>query len=112
MKAISHRFGVAALLSLVVLATCGAARVVIPFTVDPATVAVPRDARSLSTHEAAVRGLTAILVRDLGLPMPATFTLYVYGGGPTVQQGRLPGPPGAPPRRARLPGVAGRIGER
>src|SRR3989442_10394103 len=112
MKAISHRFGVAALLSLVVLATCGAARVVIPFTVDPATVAVPRDARSLSTHEAAVRGLTAILVRDLGLPMPATFTLYVYGGRPTLQQGLVHDPQGAPPRAAQLPEFAGGLGPR
>src|SRR5437870_5279215 len=58
MKRISHRcFGVAALLALVVIATCGAGRVVILFTIDPATIAVPRDARSLSNHEAAVRGL-------------------------------------------------------
>src|SRR5919197_1853039 len=100
MKAISHRVGVAALVSLVVLVTCGAARVVIPFTIDPATVAVPRDARALNTHEAAVRGLSAILVRDLGLPMPATFTLYVYGGGPTIGPGAAPGPRGAPARAA------------
>src|SRR3989442_2112622 len=88
MKRISHRcFGVAALLALVVIATCGAGRVVILFTIDPATIAVPRDARSLSNHEAAVRGLTAILVRELGLPMPATFTLYVYGGRHPVGPG-------------------------
>ncbi len=64
MKAISHRWvGVAALLSAVVIATCGAAaRVVIPFTIDPANITVPRDARALTSHEAAVRGLTAILV--------------------------------------------------
>src|SRR2546428_9487501 len=100
MKRISHRcFGVAALLALVVIATCGAGRVVIPFTIDPATIAVPRDARSLSNHEAAVRGLTAILVRELGLPMPATFTLYVYGGRQPVEH-RLVHDPHVPPSRA------------
>ncbi len=62
--------GTAALLALTVMATCGAGRVVIPFSIDPATIPVPRDARTLNNHEAAVRGLTAILVRDLGLPMP------------------------------------------
>src|SRR2546429_9156305 len=81
MKRISHRrMGTAALLALTVTATCGAGRVVIPFSIDPATIPVPRDARALNNHEAAVRGLTAILVRDLGLPMPASFTPYVYGG--------------------------------
>src|SRR5256885_15289439 len=100
MKAISHRWvGVAALLSAVVIATCGAAaRVVIPFTIDPANITVPRDARALTSHEAAVRGLTAILVRDLGLPMPTTFTLYVYGGRPTLSPGPLQGAPVAPAR--------------
>src|SRR3989441_9775170 len=112
MKAISHRFGVAALLSLVVLATCGAARVVIPFTIDPATIAVPRDARSLSNHEAAVRGLTAILVRELGLPMPATFTLYVYGGRQPFEHGLVHDAQGAPSRAAELSEVAVGIGQR
>src|ERR671923_301770 len=64
MKAISHRWvGVAILFSAILITTCGAARVVIPFTIDPANVTVPRDARALTSHEAAVRGLTAILVR-------------------------------------------------
>ena len=112
MKAISHRVGVAALVSLVVLVTCGAARVVIPFTIDPATVAVPRDARALNTHEAAVRGLSAILVRDLGLPMPATFTLYVYGGRQTFEQGLVQDAQVAPARAAELSEFAVGIGKR
>src|SRR5213076_2779025 len=94
--------GVAALLALVVIATCGAGRVVIPFTIDPATIAVPRDARSLSNHEAAVRGLTAILVRELGLPMPATFSLYVYGGRQPFEHGLVHDAQVAPSRAAEL----------
>src|SRR5437870_13740528 len=78
MKRISHRcFGVAALLALVVIPICGAGRVVVLFTIDPATIAVPSDARSLSHHEDAVRGLTATLVSELVLPLPATSTIYV-----------------------------------
>src|SRR2546428_12001240 len=113
MKRISHRwFGVAVLLALVVIATCGAGRVVIPFTIDPATIAVPRDARSLSNHEAAVRGLTAILVRELGLPMPATFTLYVYGGRPPVEHGLVHHAPVAPSRAPAPSGFSGGLGTR
>ena len=113
MKAISHRWvGVATLLSAVVIATCGAARVVIPFTIDPANLTVPRDARSLTSHEAAVRGLTAILVRDLDLPMPSTFTLYVYGGRHTFEQGLVQDAQVAPARAAELSEFAVGIGKR
>src|SRR2546428_12250687 len=113
MKRISHRwFGVAALLALVVIATCGAGRVVIPFTIDPATIAVPRDARSLTNHEAAVRGLTAILIRELGLPMPATFTLYVYGGRQPLSHRLVHDAQVAPSRAADPPEFAVRIGKR
>src|SRR5438874_4224820 len=114
MKAISHRWvGVAALLSAVVIATCGAGpRVVIPFTIDPANITGPRDARALTSHEAAVRGLTAILVRDLGLPMPTTFTLYVYGGRHTFEQGLVQDAQVAPARAAELSEFAVGIGKR
>src|SRR5262249_7187412 len=114
MKRISHRwFGVAALVGLVVAATCGAApRVVVQFSVDPATLVAPRDARTLTTHEAAVRGLTAILVRDLGLPMPATFTLYVYGGRHPFEQGLVNDAQVAPARAAELSEFAVGIGKR
>src|SRR6266436_4592298 len=113
MKRISHRqMGIAALLALTVMATCGAGRVVIPFSIDPATIPVPRDARSLNSHEAAVRGLTAILIRDLGLPMPTSFTLYVYGGRQPFEQGLVQDAQVAPARAAELSGFAVGIGKR
>src|SRR6267143_1852230 len=113
MKRISHRqMGIAALLALTVMATCGAGRVVIPFSIDPATITVPRDARALNSHEAAVRGLTAILVRDLGLPMPASFTLYVYGGRQPFEQGLVHDAQVAPVRAAELSEFAVGIGKR
>src|SRR5215475_15339921 len=103
MNRISHRWcGLATLLAVVVVATCGATRVVIPFSVDPTSLTVPRDARALNTHEAAVRGLTAIVVRELGLPMPATFTLYVYGGRQPFEQGLVNDAQVAPARAAEL----------
>src|SRR5438045_3262060 len=113
MKRFSHRrMGTAALLALTVTATCGAGRVVIPFSIDPATIPVPRDARTLNNHEAAVRGLTAILVRDLGLPMPTTFTLYVYGGRQPFEHGLVQDAQVAPTRAAELSEFAVGIGER
>src|SRR5438046_9574848 len=113
MKRFSHRrMGTAALLALTVMATCGAARVVIPFSIDPATIPVPRDARARTNHEAAVRGLTSILVRDRGLPMPASFTLYVYGGRPPVEHGRGQDAQVAPTRAAELSEFAVGIGKR
>ena len=114
MKGISHRglLGTAALLSLLALTTSGAARSVISFNVDPTTITVPKDARSLITHEAAVRGLTAILVRELALPMPTTFTLYVYGGRSTFEQGLVQDAQVAPARAAELSEFAVGIGKR
>ena len=113
MNRISHRWlGVATLAVLIVITTCAAARVVIPFSVDPATLTVPRDARALTTHEAAVRGLTAILVRELGLPMPATFTLYVYSGRHPFEQGLVNDAQVAPARASELSEFAVGIGKR
>jgi len=112
MNRIAHRwFAVVALAGLVVT-TSAASRVVVPFTVDPANLNVPRDARALTTHESAVRGLTAILVRELGLPMPATFTLYVYGGRHPFEQGLVNDAQVAPARAAELSEFAVGIGKR
>ena len=112
MNRISHRWRGLASLLVLAIAICGATRVVIPFNVDPNSLTVPRDARALNTHEAAVRGLTAILVRELGLPMPATFTLYVYGGRQPFEQGLVNDAQVAPARAAELSEFAVGIGKR
>ena len=113
MNVSSHRWlGVAAALSLVVLTTGAAPRTVISFSVDPGNMIVPHDARALTSHEAAVRGLSAILVRDLGLPMPTTFTLYVYGGRRPFEEGLVQDAQVAPARAAELSEFAVGIGKR
>jgi hypothetical protein len=113
MKRISHHWlGVAALGAFVLITACGAGRVVIPFNIDPVTITAPRDARALTSHEAAVRGLAGILVRDLGLPMPASFTLYVYGGRQTFEHGLVNDAQVAPARAAELSEFAVGIGKR
>jgi hypothetical protein len=113
MKGISQRLVGSVLLgALVVVAGCGSGRLVLPFQLDPATLVAPRDSRSLITHESAVRGLSAILVRDLGLPMPSSFTVYVYSGRHVFEQGLIQDAQVTPVRAAELSEFAVGIGKR
>jgi hypothetical protein len=113
MKRISQRLlGSLLLGTLVVVAGCGSGRLVLPFQLDPASLVAPRDVRTLDTHEGAVRGLSAILVRDLGLPMPATFTVYVYSGRQVFEQGLIQDAQVTPIRAAELSEFAVGIGKR
>jgi hypothetical protein len=113
MKGISQRpIGFVLLAALVVVAGCGSGRVVLPFQLDAGTLVPPRDAGVLTTHERAVRGLSAILVRDLGLPMPAHFTVYVYSGRQVFEQGLIQDAQVTPIRAAELSEFAVGIGKR
>lgn len=113
MKRISQRLiGSVLLAALVVVAGCGSGRVVLPFQLETVNLTPPRDASSLTTHERAVRGLSAILVRDLGLPMPASFTVYVYSGRQVFEQGLIQDAQVTPIRAAELSEFAVGIGKR
>jgi hypothetical protein len=113
MKRISQRLiGSVLLAALVVVAGCGSGRVVLPFQLDSGSLIAPRDASGLITHDRAVRGLSAILVRDLGLPMPANFTVYVYSGRQTFEQGLIHDAQVTPIRAAELSEFAVGIGKR
>jgi len=113
MKRISQRLiGILLLAALVVVAGCGSGRVVLPFQIEAGTLTAPRDASALTTHERAVRGLSAILVRDLGLPMPGTFTVYVYSGRQVFEQGLIQDAQVTPIRAAELSEFAVGIGKR
>ena len=50
---------------------------VLPVTIDPNPQMAPADSRDLTNHERAVQGISAILSRDLKLPMPERVTVYV-----------------------------------
>jgi hypothetical protein len=113
MKRISQRLiGFVLLAALVVVAGCGSGRVVLPFQLDSGTLVAPRDASTLGSHERAVRGLSAILVRDLGLPMPASFVVYVYSGRQIFEQGLIQDAQVTPVRAAELSEFAVGIGKR
>ena len=113
MKRISQRLiGFALLAALVVVAGCGSGRLVLPFQLDSGNLVAPRDASMLTSHERAVRGLAAILVRDLGLPMPPSFTVYVYSGRQIFEQGLIQDAQVTPVRAAELSEFAVGIGKR
>ena len=101
------------LFAVVLLAAgCATGRVVVPVSLDPA--ALPRAAavEAFTTHEAAVQGIAAILVRDLGLPVPDELTLYVYGSRDVFEEGLVSDGRVSPLRAAELSDFAVGVGRR
>src|SRR5205807_9581014 len=101
MKSVSQRLPAALLIGLLSIAGCGSGRVVLPFTLDASTLTAPH-AAEFATTEDAIRGISAIMVRDLGLPLPYTFTAYVYSGRQGFERGLVDGANAAPVRAAAL----------
>jgi hypothetical protein len=112
MKSVSQRLTAALLVSLTSFAGCGSGRVVLPFTLDPAASIAPHDGSDLLSNEAAIRGIAAILVRDLKLPMPSSFTAYVYSGREGFERGLVIDGNVSPVRAAELSEFAVGIGKR
>jgi hypothetical protein len=113
MKSVSQRLAAALLVTLTSFAGCGSGRLVLPFTVDPsALVKPPHDIAQLSSHEEAIRGIAAILVTDLELPMPTAFTAYVYSGRQGFERGLVVDANVSPIRAAELSEFAVGIGKR
>jgi hypothetical protein len=113
MKSVSQRLTAALLLGLTSIAGCGSGRIVLPFTIDPTTLtAPPHDPSQLGSHEDAIRGIAAILVRDLQLPMPSVFTAYVYSGREGFERGLVIDANVSPIRAAELSEFAVGIGKR
>jgi hypothetical protein len=112
MKSVSQRLTAALLVSLAAIGGCGSGRVVLPFSLDPAAVTVPTDTAQLTTHEDAIRGIAAILVRELRLPMPSSFTAYVYSGREGFERGLVADAHVSPIRAAELSEFAVGIGKR
>jgi hypothetical protein len=112
MKFVSQRLAASVLIALTSLAGCGSGRVVLPFTIDAGVLAAPASSTQLVSHEAAIRGIAAILVRDLKLPMPSTFTAYVYSGRDGFERGLIDDAHVSPIRAAELSEFAVGIGKR
>jgi hypothetical protein len=112
MKSVSQRLTAALLVSLTSFAGCGSGRLVLPFTLDSVVASAPSDSSKLVSNTAAIRGIAAILVHDLKLPMPTTFTAYVYSGREGFERGLVLDGNVSPVRAAELSEFAVGIGKR
>jgi hypothetical protein len=112
MRLVPRRLAAAVFIALTSVAGCGSGRVVLSFSIDPAVVSVPTQGAQLTTNEAAIRGIAAILVRDLELPMPSTFTAYVYSGRQGFERGLVVDANVSAIRAAELSEFAVGIGKR
>lgn len=82
-----------------------------PVAIEPASLVRPGDPRQLSTHEKAVRGIAAILVQDLELPVPEHVTVYVYGSRRVFERGLVHDAHVSPVRAAELSDFAIGVGK-
>jgi hypothetical protein len=93
-------------------AGCSEGRLVVPVTMNPSALAVPVDGRHLTSHEAAVRGISALLVRDLALPVPGEVMVYVYDSREVFERGLIHDANITPARAAELSDFAMGVGKR
>jgi len=103
---------VLALVTFVVVSGCGSGRIVVPVTIDPAAISRPTSARQLGDHEQAVRGIAAILLQDLALPVPEHVTVYVYNTRKVFERGLIEDARVSPARAAELSDFAIGVGKR
>src|SRR5262245_3852679 len=103
--------GLVTLVLLVVVAGCGSGRVVLPIAIDPG-LTPPHSVTGLTTHEQAVRGIAALLVKELGLAIPEQVTVYVYASREVFEQGLIQDANVSPSRAAELSDFAIGVGKR
>ena len=69
------------------LGGCAGGRTVVPVSMEPASLPIPQSAYEFVTHEQAVRGIAAILTRELRIPVPERVTVYVYSSRRIFEEG-------------------------
>lgn len=111
-RRVSERAGGLVLGLVLLLAGCATSRSVVLVNLHVNTLEMPTDAQDLRDPEAAVRGVAAIMVRDLGLSVPERVTVYVYTGRETFEQGLIRDADIAPVRAAELSDFAIGVGKR
>src|SRR5262249_28674132 len=109
-----RRAAVTALVVCVVAALAGGSdgRVVVPLRLDPRSLTEPTDARLLRTTDEAVRGIPALMAKQLGLPAPARVVVHVYHGRRAFEQGLIRDARVSPVQAATLSGFAIGVGTR
>jgi len=90
------------LVPLLTVSACGASRVVVPVLTNPAALAMPRGALTLTTPQATLDGIAAVLVKELGLPLPGAVTAYLYDSSSSFEHGLVNDARVTPVRAAEL----------
>jgi hypothetical protein len=90
------------LVPLLTVSACGASRVVVPVLTNPAALAMPRGALALTTPQATLDGIAAVLVKELGLPLPGAVTAYLYDSSSSFEHGLVNDARVTPVRAAEL----------
>jgi hypothetical protein len=85
---------------------------VVPVSLETAPPPIPQSAHEFTTHEDAVRGVAALLARDLKLPVPARLTVYVYSSRRIFEEGLVQDGQVSRLRAAELSDFAAGIGKR
>lgn len=94
------------------VAGCVRGRTVVPVSMEPASLPIPQSASEFVTHEQAVRGIAAILIRDLRMPVPQSVTVYVYSSRRIFEDGLVQDGQVSRLRAAELSDFAAGIGKR
>ena len=84
----------------------------VPVRMQPAALGVPSGTLDLASHEATVRTVAGIIARDLGLPLPDTVMVYVYGSRRVFEQGLVDDGRVSRVRAAELSDFAVGVGKR
>lgn len=101
-----------ALLLALAAAGCAQGRTVVPVRMQPAAFAMPAQRLDLSSYEATVHTVAAIVARDLGLPLPETVMVYVYSSRQVFEQGLVDDGHVSRVRAAELSDFAVGVGKR
>ncbi|HEY7650766.1 MAG TPA: hypothetical protein VID04_17350 [Methylomirabilota bacterium] len=101
-----------ALVMFAAVAGCGSGRMVFHVTIDHAALTRPDTTNELGTHDRAVRGISAILVQDLELPVPNLVNVYVYHNRQSFERGLVEDANVSPNRAAELSDFAIGVGKR
>lgn len=91
---------------------CAGGRTVVPVSMEPASMPIPQSAYEFLTHEQAVRGIAAILMQDLRMPVPQHVTVYVYSSRRIFEQGLVQDAQVSRLHAAELSDFAAGIGKR
>ena len=91
---------------------CAGGRTVVPVSMEPASLPIPQSAYEFVTHEQAVRGIAAILTRELRIPVPERVTVYVYSSRRIFEEGLVQDGQVSRLRAAELSDFAAGIGKR